>query len=176
LKKGLLLKLCFIIGVKEDEIMGLFGPEKMILMLEKYDFKPGDVIKGTVKIQLKKPMNARRLEVGLLGRRIQQQSSVHMGSGGVHHSKQTNYMTVYDFKIPLDSEKEYQQGTYPFEIKIPPNILQSEPELQGTAATAINVIKALTGGVSSRIEWSVVGRLDLPMKIDVSVSQKIIIS
>ncbi len=155
--------------------MGLFGPEKMVLMLEKYDYKPGEAIKGTVKLQLKKPMNARRLEVGLIGRKIQQQSGISMGSGGVRHTKSTNYVNVYDFKMPLGGEQDYLEGTFPFEIKIPPNILQNEPQLQGTAAAAMNVLKAL-GGVSSHVEWVVIARLDLPLKIDVSASQKIILS
>jgi len=160
---------------KEAETMGLFGPEKMVLMLEKYDYTPGDVIKGTVKLQLKKPMNARKLEVGFIGRKIQQQSGTSFSSGGVKHSKSTNYVNVYDFRIPLGGEQEYLEGTFPFEIKIPSNILQNEPQLQGTAATAVNVLKALSG-VSSRIEWLVIARLDLPLKIDVSASQKIVLS
>jgi hypothetical protein len=42
-------------------------------------------------------------------------------------------------------------------------------------ATAVNVLKAISG-VSSRIEWMVVARLDLPLKLDVSASQKIVLS
>jgi hypothetical protein len=33
--------------------MGLFGKEKITLTLEKYDFKPGESIKGTVNLNLK---------------------------------------------------------------------------------------------------------------------------
>jgi len=157
-------------------MMGLFGPEKMILTLEKYDYKPGDSIKGTVKLQLKKPMNARKLEVGFIGRKIQQQGGGITIGGGAKNTRSTNYSTIFDFTMPLDGEKEYQEGTYPFEIKIPSNILQSEPQsLQGNAATAVNVLRAL-GGVSSRVEWIVVARLDLPLKVDVSASQKVILS
>jgi hypothetical protein len=156
-------------------MMGLFGPEKIVLMLEKYDFKPGEVIKGTVKLQLKKPMNARKLEIGLIGRKIQHQSGIIIGSGGVKHSKSTSHVKIYDFRIPLDGEKEYLEGTYPFEIKIPSNILQSETPMEGTLGTAVNVFKAL-GGVSSHVEWLVVAQLDVPMKLDISKSQKVVLS
>lgn len=159
--------------------MGLFGPEKIVLTLEKYDYKPGEVIKGTVKLQLNKPMNANKLDVGFIGRKIQQQSGYRAGiSSGSHtnnYHKSTEYSTIYDFHIPLGGEKDYMDGVFPFEIKIPSTILQDESPLQGNVATAVNVLKTLSG-VSSRIEWMVVARLDLPMKLDISTSQKIVLS
>jgi hypothetical protein len=159
--------------------MGLFGPKKIVLSLEKYDYKPGETIKGTVKLQLKKPMNARTLDVGLIGRKVQQHGSyrggMYPGSHKGPYQKTTEYMTVYDFYIPLGGEQEYLEGVFPFEIKIPPTILQAEATFQGNVAAAVNVLKTLSG-VSSRIEWMVVARLDLPLKLDVSASQKIVLS
>ncbi|MBN2599082.1 MAG: hypothetical protein JXA75_00975 [Candidatus Thermoplasmatota archaeon] len=151
--------------------MGLFGPPQMVLTLEKYNYKPGEIIKGTVKVQLKKPMNAEKLEVGFIGKKIQQQSTYH----GSRYQKSTQHCTVYDFRMPLGGQQEYLEGIYPFEIKIPETILQSESTLEGNVATAVNVLKTLSG-ISSRIEWMVVARLDLPMKLDVSASQKIVLS
>lgn len=159
--------------------MGLFGPEKILLHIEKFDYKPGETIKGTVKLQLKKPLNARKLEVGLMGRKIEQQSGIRIGmSPGSHktgYQKSTQYSTVYDFQIPLCGEQEYLEGLFPFEIKIPDNILQENATSQGNVATAVNVLKTLSG-VSSRVEWMVVARLDVPLKLDVSKSQKIVLS
>lgn len=159
--------------------MGLFGPEKILLHIEKFDYKPGETIKGTVKLQLKKPLNARKLEVGLIGRKIEQQSGIRIGmSPGSHktgYQKSTQYSTVYDFQIPLCGEQEYLEGLFPFEIKIPDNILQENATSQGNVATAVNVLKTLSG-VSSRVEWMVVARLDVPLKLDVSKSQKIVLS
>lgn len=151
--------------------MGLFGPEKIILNLEKYEYRPGETIKGTVTLHLKKPMNAHSLDVGLIGRKIQQQGTYRGGS----YQKSTQFSTIYDFHIPLGGEQEYLEGVFPFEIKIPADILQVESPLQGNVATAVNVLKAISG-VSSRIEWMVVARLDLPLKLDVSASQKIMFS
>lgn len=159
--------------------MGLFGPEKILLHLEKFDYKPGETIKGTVKLQLKKQLNARKLEVGLMGRKIEQQSGIRIGmSSGPHktgYQKSTHYSTVYDFKIPLCGEQDYLEGLFPFEIKIPDNILQQDVSSQGNIASAVNVLKTLSG-VSARVEWMVIARLDLPMKLDVSTSQKIVLS
>lgn len=160
--------------------MGLFGKEKITLMLEKFDYKPGDVIRGTVTLNLKKPTKARKLEVGLIGRRISKQSNLGVGPmmasrgrGGVRSS--TQYQTVYNFMIPLDMEKEYYTGDYKFEIKIPSTILQDSPTLDGTFGQAAAAVKMLAG-VSSRIDWIVRAQLDVPMALDVKKSQKIIIS
>lgn len=159
--------------------MGLFGPKKMVLNLERFDYKPGDTIKGTVRLQLKKPTNARSLDVGLIGRKIEHHSSyrsgMYPGSNRGRNQNTTQYVTIYDFRIPLGSEQEYHEDMFPFEIKIPPTILQGESHLQGNLAAAVNVLKTISG-VSSRVEWMVVARLDLPMKLDVSASQKIVLS
>lgn len=158
--------------------MGLFSSEKILIHLEKFDYKAGETIKGTVKLQLKKPLNARKLEVGLIGRKIEQQSGIRIGmspgSPKTGYQKSTQYSTVYDFQIPLCGEQDYLEGLFPFEIKIPDGILDNVSS-QGNVAAAVNVLKTLSG-VSSRVEWMVVARLDLPMKLDVSTSQKIVLS
>ena len=159
--------------------MGLFGSEKIMLHLEKYDYKPGETIKGTVKLQLKKKsVHARKLKVGLIGRKIEQQSGIRVGlASGSHttgYQKTTQYSTVYDFQIPLSGEQEYLNGLFSFEIKIPDSIL-SNVTSKGNVAVAMNALKTLDG-VVSRVDWMVVAGLDLPMKLDVSASQKIVLS
>jgi len=160
--------------------MGLFGSEKITLMLEKYDYKPGERIKGTITLNLKKPTKARKLEVEFIGRRIDKQTNVAvgpmvMGGGRRGASSHTQYVTVYSFKMPLDGEKEYQKGEYPFEIKIPDNILQNNPTLEGKLGQAATAVRMLAG-VSSHIDWIVKAELDVPMGLDVKKDQKIILS
>jgi hypothetical protein len=152
--------------------MGLFGKEKITLALEKYDYVPGDKIKGRVTLSLKKPTNARKLEVSFIGRKITHQSNV--GSRNRSGSS-TQYQTVYSFSMPLDGEKEYHTGDYPFEIKIPDNIFQSNPNLDGKLGSAVRALQML-GGTSSRIDWIVKAQLDVPMGLDVKKSQKIVLS
>ena len=157
--------------------MGLFGKEKITLMLEKYDYKPGDTIKGKVTINLKKPTNARKLEVSFIGRKMTHQSgisAVGVATGRSSGSK-TQYQTVYSFSMPLDGEKEYHTGDYPFEMKIPENLFQGTPDLEGKLGSAVKVAQVL-GGVSSRIDWYVKAQLDIPMGLDVKKSQKIVLS
>ena len=77
--------------------MGLFGAPKITMTLEKYNFNPGEIAKGTIKINLKKPTYARKLEIHLLGVRK------------VRRGKSWSWETVYDFEIPISGEKDYQQ-------------------------------------------------------------------
>lgn len=154
--------------------MGLFGPEKITLMLEKYNFAPGDTIKGTVSLNLKKPTKARKMEVKFIGQRKER----HTDSRG-----RTSYRTIniFDFSMPLGPEKDYQNETFSFEIKIPSDILQqcrapSAPELDSTFGKVLAVGAALSGTRYYPIEWLVHAQLDVPMNLDVKKSQKIMLS
>jgi hypothetical protein len=154
--------------------MGLFGKEKITLILEKYDYNPGDKIKGTVKLNLKKPTKARKLEVSFIGTKTDKQTGIGIGSTASNNI-QTRVIKVYDFTIPLDGEKNYQEEEYSFEIKIPDDILQTAQKLDGKIGTAITAFRTLSG-VYSRVDWYVKSELDVPMGLDVKKSQKIVLS
>jgi hypothetical protein len=151
--------------------MGLFGPEKMILKLENINFFPGEKIKGTVSINLKKPLQARKLQVGLYGVRKER----YRGSDGKTQTKTT---TVYDFVIPLGQEGEYQKGDYSFEIPIPNDILMigTRQRQEGKLGAIADIANALGGQSYYPVEWLVKSNLDLAMKFDVSKEQKIVIA
>jgi len=153
--------------------MGLFGGEKITLTLEKYNFKPGDTIKGNVTINLKKPVKARKMIVSFIGQRREK----YRDSNGTHY-RTTN---VFDFTMPLGPEKDYQNEKIDFEIKIPSDILQQTraqgtPELDGALGKAVAIGAALSGTRYYPIEWLVYAKLDVPLKLDVKKSQKIILS
>ena len=159
----------------EDDNMGLFGPDKITFTLEKYDYKPGEKITGIVKINLKKPVTARKLEISLLGKK---KTTKHTSKGS-----QTQYQTVYNFSVPLSGEQEYHQGQYRFEIPIPSDILneknlqqKAQEQLEEKMGAAGTFISAVAMGGRSRITWSVKAQLDVPMKLDIKKSQDIVIS
>ena len=159
--------------------MGLFKKEQISLMLDKLDYISGEKIKGTVKLHLKKPLTGRKLEVSLIGMRVEKQSSLAVApmiaSGGRHHHSNTHYQVVYKFDIPLDGEKEYHNQEYPFEIPIPQDLLSGNPTIEGKMGQAATAVRMLAG-VSSRIDWSVKAQLDVPKKLDIKRAQKIVIS
>lgn len=155
--------------------MGVFGPEKMTLELERYEYKPGDIIRGTVYLSLSKSTKARKLAVSLLGK---VRSSHRESDGDIH----TQDQTLYDFTIPLDGEREYRDGQYRFEIKIPSDILQMNQagelfrkDLEDKLGSLGSILgKAVN--CQRPIRWMVHAYLDIPMKLDVKKSQDIVIS
>lgn len=74
-------------------------------------------------------------------------------------------MPVHEFELVLDREKEYFRGDYPFEIKIPDNILQKSPEPEGTLGTIIKATQFISGGMT-RIDWYIETSLFIPKVLD----------
>jgi hypothetical protein len=153
--------------------MGLFGGEKITMMLEGYNYKPGDTIKGNVKLNLKKPIKARKMEVAFIGRRKEQYRK--------DGKTRTRHVDVFNFTMPLGPEKEYQTENFDFEIKIPSDLIQQtrtqhEGKLDGKLGQVVAIGSALAGQRVYPIEWMVHAQLDIPMKFDVKKTQKIILS
>jgi len=147
--------------------MGLFGAPKITLMLEKYNFNPGEIAKGNVAINLKKPTYARKLQVSLIGvRRVRRGNS-------------WQWQKVYDFDMPISGEKDYQNEQVPFQLQIPADILQAKTSQQaiqeglqdklGAAGSLISAISVGTGVT----KWKIRARLDIPKKLDVKADQDI---
>jgi len=145
-----------------------FGKGKIEVVLENYNFSSGETIKGKVILELKEPLRAKALKVGLIGEKIvYERTSQGRDVPRIIH--------IYSFEMPLDGEKEYLNGEYNFEIKIPADILQSrKPNILGD----IDFIK---GGLritstNERLSWYVIAKLDIPMGIDVSKKVQVNIS
>ena len=156
--------------------MGLFGPDKITVTLDKYQYKPGDIIKGSVGLNLRKPIRARKLVVSLLGK----VKTTHRDSNG---HMQTEDVVIYDFTIPLDGENDYLSEMYKFEIKIQSDLLQmhsSNQQIQQILQAKLGTFGAILGqivtGGQSPVRWMVHTQLDIPMKLDVHKSQDIVIS
>lgn len=162
--------------------MGLFGPDKMVLNLEKTNYSPGETIKGSIKLNLKKPLKGKVLEVALIGAEIRthQSHDHHHFRGDPHHFERqfdndSTYTTAQPFflsKITLDGEKEYMNGEYKFEIKIPSDVHKDEPKYEGSLGKLMKFSQRMSGR-PSYIEWYVKAQLDIPLKIDLRAEEKI---
>ncbi len=159
--------------------MGLFGSDQIKLTLEKYAYVPGDVIRGNAALNLKKPVRARKLIVSFIGIRIERHRGTRVSGGPGyhhHHTSEKHRYVIYNFEIPLDGENTYFNEMYPFEIKIPQDILkspQSQPE--GKVGSFIRVLQDIAAA-NSRLEWHVEAKLDVPMNLDIRKKRKIVIS
>ncbi len=140
-----------------------FGKKQIDMVLEKYNFSAGETVSGKVSLTLDKIIHAKQLRVALIGERI---STINQRrpDGSIQPRQAKEY--VYNFQMPLDGEKDYQQGEYKFEIKIPANVLQSNP-LEGKIGGILKTIQALSMA-GARISWYVQANLDIPMGFDVS--------
>ena len=155
--------------------MGLFGTDRMSLELEEVNYRPDDVIRGTVQLKLNKPTKARKLVVALLGKMKSTRRDI---DGDL----ETRDETVYKFELPLDGEKEYYSERYPFEIKIQSDILQTNTpgtmihkEFEKRLGGLGSILAEMTTG-QKPIRWMVMANLDIPMRLDASMSQDIVIS
>jgi len=146
------------------------GKGKIELQLDKYQFKPGEEIKGTLIMTLKKPVEAGGVDIRLFA----QQRQTRYTSKGTS----TRYMTLYDFSLPLDREKTYppQPSSYKFSLKIPTQFAaQKMPD--GTMGQVIKVAQFLAGG-RTVTKWYVIGKLkvkgwgpfnDISKKVQINV-------
>lgn len=161
-----------------------FGKGTIEVQLNKFNFSPGEVIEGTVTLKLKKPVKAKELSIRIVGEQTTTQSeginlgggvSIGMGTSRRTHStgSRTTTTTIFDFKQTLDGEKEYTSGgqplVYPFQIKIPANVLnqQSQAPKEGVLGTVIKAAQMMSG-TSSKISWYLIANLDIPKSFDVS--------
>jgi hypothetical protein len=139
-----------------------FGKGKIDLIIEKYNFSPGDTIKGKILLKLNKPIHAKAIKVELLGEKSTSKTVITTGS--TTHSQSNEY--VFNFEMPLDGEKDYLEGEYNFELKVPGSL--SQPSMpQGVAGDVLKSIQILAGREST-IKWYVIAKLDIPKGLDVS--------
>lgn len=150
-------------------ILGL-GAGKIDIFLEKFNFSPGETIKGKVSFELKKPTLAKKLRVTLAGLKITTYWTQHPNRPS---TRETRRDFIYNFELTLDGEKEYSKGEYPFEIKIPENILgasffpkQATEGALGAIFKTAETLSQLSLG-SSRIEWYLEAALELSGAFDV---------
>jgi len=138
-----------------------FGKKEIEITLEKFNFSIGETVRGKIFLKLKKPTRAKALKVGLIGERLTKNTRIQ----GTNVSSQQKKEYVFNFEMPLDGEKEYSQGEYNFEIKIPTNLSQTLPG--GLAGDVLKTIQTLAGN-QSNVYWYIIAKLDIPMGIDVS--------
>ena len=149
--------------VRKSDLMFGFGKKEIEILLQKYNFSLGENIVGKISLQLKKPTRAKALKVGLIGERNVTETRRNP-DGRVTTNQKKEY--VFNFEMPLDGEKEYSQGEYNFEIKVPTTLTQTSLP-GGLAGDVLKTIQTLAGK-QSNISWYVTAKLDIPMMFDIS--------
>ena len=131
-------------------MFGFFSKGKINILIEKFNFSPGETIEGKVSLSLKKTIDAKGVYVELLG-----QERVIQGYG---NTRNVRYNTIFNFKQPLDGEKQYrskQEMIYDFEIKIPQDVLTQKQVPNDTLGAVVKTAQFLginRNTLSSKIE------------------------
>lgn len=153
--------------------------------MKKYNFNPGEEIEGTLKVDLKKPMQGTQLSVSLIGKRI----DTYMTTSGLASTNSRKSVGgnkkeqfFFDYKQPISGSQQYHKDTFDFKLYIPPDILEHREEVvdkvtEGMQHT-VSAVKVITGGTThahTQIKWVVKARLELP-GFDVTRGQDITLS
>jgi len=128
-----------------------FGKGSIDILPEKFNYAPGDTIKGKVILKLKQAAEARELRIVLKGERTSTSFS------GGKTRRQT--ITIHEFKLPLDGQKTYPAGEkeYSFEIKAPQ--ISGMPKTEGALGAVLGAAMFLSG---AQIRWFLDASLDMP--------------
>lgn len=162
--------------------MGLFSKGDIAIQLKKYNFNPGEKIEGTMRLNLKKPMQAKELSVSLIGKRIDR----YMTSSGLANTNsrkeighKSSSEIVHRFKQPVSGSQEYHKDEFDFSLFIPPDILDRPEEVVDKVTkdlqNTVSAIKVITGGTThtkTQLKWVVKARLALP-GLDITRGQDI---
>jgi hypothetical protein len=169
-------------------MLGFKGKGTIDIVLDKQTYSFGDTVTGKVRLKLDKPVHAKALVVtiyatekvygsGAMGGSLvmgaaMSRNPMAMMNTGMRQTKET----LYNFKLNLDSEKEY--GTepleYPFELKIPANNSNVQPAQQGNAAPGGAAVSMLSNPMSQMMfqtgiaMWYIKAELDIPLSLGVS--------
>lgn len=151
-----------------------FGKGKVEVVLEKYQFSPGESIKGKVSLSLNKVVKARGMKIRLVGEKKTSQMPQIGIRREIKLNRQSRTTNIFDFTLPLDKAGDYSGNKeYNFEIKIPENVLQNEPNFgEGMLGTFAKLGQAISG-TSNRIRWYLQAYLDVPMGFDISKTVEI---
>ena len=138
-----------------------FGQKQIEIILEKLNYSHGEAIKGKVVLNLKNPTHAKALKVGIIG--VKSITETRTLNGRPSTTRRDS--TIFNFEMPLDVEKDYLQGEYIFEMKVPGEVSQPSTP-QGVAGDVIKTIQILAARESD-VRWYVTAKLDIPMRMDV---------
>lgn len=134
--------------------MNILEPEGTIdIDLIQKSFTPGDAVKGTVKLVLKKPVKARRFLILLVG---EEWVDVSCGSGKTRRYKKEE-INIHSEEIQLSGEGLFDFMEKNFEFKIPEN-----------APPTIN-------GEEAGLRWLVHAKLDVPMGRDKNAREELFV-
>lgn len=141
------------------------GVGTLQLSLDRFEYRPGDTVAGSVKLALTEPMNADRLVVKLIGTR-QRVSYSKNAAGG--QSQTTHTESLCELERELDGSRSYLNESYSFELAIPSDIDKSAKIVDnGVLGDVARVVQSVASAHHLPAAWHVEVTLDIPWKRNV---------
>jgi len=146
--------------------MSLFHSKKgsVEIVLDKYNFTAGESVSGKIKLNVKSPFVSKHSFVRLFA-----QQKVRRYVNG---KMQTSMSTVFDYKYPLEENKQFsvteEPLEYSFDIKIPNNF--NNPASGGVVGKVVNVINQVSG--VGAINWYLIAKVNVKGSI-LNIKKKI---
>ena len=130
--------------------------------LERFDFRPGETVAGSVKLTLTEPMDAERLVVRLVGTR-ERVSYEKNAVGGQSQARHTE--NLCDIERELDGSRSYLDESYSFELALPADIDKgAEVTANGVLGDVARVVQSVQGAHYLPASWRVEATLHIPWK------------
>ena len=162
---GLLGKLGSIVGI---------GVGSLELMLVRTDFRPGDTIDGRLTLKLEKPIEAKRLVVGV---RALEQRTVRGKDAEGRPTTATETHTFFELEHPLEGKRSYRSDAWDVHLKLPSDVLGPGLELPGgRLGDVVRVVSALAGSRRPPLRWGVFAFLEIPWKANLKASRDVTVS
>ena len=142
-------------------VLGI-GEGSLEIVLDSTQFKPGETIKGKVKLDLKSAKKAKGLRIGFYGEI--QTTHYHRGK------RETQVERVHERNCDLGGEKEYSAGVseYGFEIALP------VVEARKPAGDVVGkVFDFLAPDPLTRTKWYLDASLELPLSFDINKKMQV---
>lgn len=143
---------------------------KIELSLDKSSYKPGEEIRGVLKLYLESPVKARALRLAFYGIKEEHYTKDNFMSKSRYPEKRKRTTKVADVNILLDGEKEYTSHDYPFVIKVPPEAAEHLSELVNVSLGPLS-FQYLKGG--GNLRFFLDASLDIPLSFDLKTKKEI---
>ncbi len=169
---GLFGKLGSTLKNTTKQVTGL-GRGTVRVELDRSKLAPGDTIHGRVVLALPEPVEAKRLVVTL---RAHQRTVDFQRRDGARTAV-TNRTEIFSFDHELGGAANYDSRTVAFELVIPPDALDKHAAAGAhPIADVVRTVASALSPTAGPIEWSVVGRLDIPWGRDLSHDVDIVVT
>lgn len=131
---------------------------KIDIFLDRRDYSPGEIISGSLILEIKKPVYAKGLFIGIEESQTKKSGRDSMGRKGVFYSNRQGSR----FSSQIEGEREYPVGRFsvPFSFQIPEDINRMNEGALGVFMKTTDILSK----TRRRTSWFVSARLDIPGK------------